>query len=114
MCQEAEAKDRKQIGLPGVQEQLLDAVLKANPRTILVLLNGGAVSGDFYTRVPAVLEAFYPGALGGAAIADALFGAISPAGRLPYTIVQSVYDLPENYYSMRMADAPGRTYRFFT
>eukprot|EP00927_Polykrikos_kofoidii_P049178 TRINITY_DN43289_c0_g1_i1.p1 TRINITY_DN43289_c0_g1~~TRINITY_DN43289_c0_g1_i1.p1 ORF type:complete len:830 (-),score=118.22 TRINITY_DN43289_c0_g1_i1:137-2626(-) len=114
MCQEAEAHDRKHIHLPGVQEQVLKAVVAANPRTVLVLLNGGAVSGDFYTSVPAVLEAFYPGALGGRAVANTLFGLSSPAGRLPYTIVQSIHDLPANYYSMGMADAPGRTYRYFT
>lgn len=113
MCQEAEAFDRHHINLPGVQEQLLQAVLEANPRTVLVLLNGGAVSGDFYTSVPAVLEAFYPGALGGRAVAQTLFGKSSPAGRLPYTVVQSVDQLA-NYYSMDMTDAPGRTYRYST
>lgn len=66
----------------------MEAVVAANKKTIVVMLNGGAVSGDFYTKVPAVLEAFYPGTLGGEAVADVLFGKVSPAGRLPYTIVR--------------------------
>jgi beta-glucosidase len=81
---------------------------------VLVLLNGGAVSGDFYTSVPAVVEAFYPGALGGEALAQTLFGLSSPAGRLPFTIVKSLDDLPADYSSMGMADAPGRTHRYFS
>lgn len=85
-----------------------------NPNVVVVLLNGGAISGSFYSKTPAVLEAFYPGALGGDAVGSALFGKVSPAGRLPYTIVQSEFDLPLDYYSMRMADSPGRTHRFFT
>merc|ERR1712232_795923 len=48
------------------------------------------------------------------AVADVLFGDYSPAGRLPYTIVQSEADLTYPYYSMGMADAPGRTYRYFS
>lgn len=113
MCQEAEAHDRRDIGLPGMQEQLLRVVVAANPNTVLVLLNGGAISGNFYISVPAVIEAFYPGAMGGMAVSNALFGSVSPAGRLPYTIVESIADLPYDYYSMNMADAPGRTYRYF-
>lgn len=81
---------------------------------MLVLLNGGAISGSFYMALPAVLEAYYPGALGGQAIAEVLFGEHSPAGRLPYNIVQRQEDLPYNYYSMAMNEAPGRTYRYFT
>lgn len=83
---EAENFDRDSITLPGVQEDLVLAVRAANPSTVVVLLNGGPVASRVVADlVPAVLEAFYPGELGGDAIINTLFGANNPAGKMPYT-----------------------------
>ncbi len=79
--QESEGLDRVNITLPGAQDQLVRAVLAANPKTILVLINGGPLAIDtLKLTVPAIVEAWYPGELGGDAIADVLLGDVSPAG----------------------------------
>jgi len=86
---EAESFDRDDLRLPGVQEKLLAAVLEAQPRTVVVLIHGGPIAGDWLQgeqSPPAILDAFYPGELGGDAIVDTLFGRNNPAGRLPYTM----------------------------
>ena len=68
----------------GVQEQLLAAVLKVQPKTVVVLIHGGPLaSTQIATNVPAVLEAFYPGELGGDAIVNTLLGKNNPGGKMP-------------------------------
>lgn len=84
---EAENFDRQSIALPSNQVDLISAVLRVQPRTIVVLIHGGPVSSLMLkNEVPSVIDAFYPGELGGVAIVDALFGRVSPAGKLPSTI----------------------------
>lgn len=81
---EAENFDRNSITLVGVQEQLLAAVLKVQPKTVVVLIHGGPLaSTQIATNVPAVLEAFYPGELGGDAIVNTLLGKNNPGGKMP-------------------------------
>jgi len=77
---------------------------------VLVLLNGSALAVNWAAeRVPAIVEAWYPGQAGGEALADVLFGDYSPGGRLPITFYRSADDLPPfEDYSME-----GRTYRYF-
>jgi beta-glucosidase len=102
--------DRTDIGLPARQQALLEAVATAGKPVVLVLLNGSALAVNWAdAHVPAIVEAWYPGEEGGAAIADVLFGDYNPAGRLPVTFYKSVEQLPpfENYAM------EGRTYRFF-
>lgn len=83
-AQESEGLDRINITLPGAQEALVAAVLAANPNTVVVLINGGPLAIDrLQITVPAIVEAFYPGELGGDAIADVLLGVVSPAGQIP-------------------------------
>jgi len=92
---EAEGRDRESLGLPGAQEELLKAVAKANPKTVVVLMNAGPLSVAWAKdNVPAILEAWYPGEEGGTAIADVLFGDCNPGGRLPYTVYDSVEQIP--------------------
>lgn len=100
---EREGIDRNSLGLPAVQLQLVRAVTAANPRSVIVLLNGGpitlpeAAAGGGRGRpidVPAVLDMFWDGEEGGTAIADVLFGKYDPAGRLPYTVYASELQLP--------------------
>jgi beta-glucosidase len=92
---EREGLDRVEIGLPAVQEALVKAVYAANPKTVVVLLNGGPV-GVKWARdnVPAVVDMFYAGEEGGNAVADILFGNYNPGGRLPYTVYESAAQLP--------------------
>jgi beta-glucosidase len=109
---EAEGRDRQDIGLPPVQEQFLQAVCKANPKTVLVLLNAGPLSVRWAKdNTPAVLEAWYPGEEGGTAIADVLFGDYNPGGKLPYTVYESTNQIPpQSEYDI----TKGFTYMYFT
>lgn len=76
------------------QDALVAAVGAANPRSIVVMENGGAQVMPWLNQVAAVLEAWYPGERGGDAIANILFGAVNPSGKLPITFPASVNDLP--------------------
>jgi beta-glucosidase len=101
--------DRATLGLPTAQQRLLEEVVALGKPVVLVLTAGSALSVPWAAaHVPAIVYAFYPGEEGGAALADVLFGDVSPAGRLPVTIYRSVADLPPfEDYAMR-----GRTYRY--
>ncbi len=103
--------DRVLLGLPRVQEDLMQKVVATGKPVVLVLLNGSAVAVNWaHDHVPAIVEAWYPGQAGGDAIADVLFGDYNPAGRLPVTFYRSADQLPAfSDYSLK-----GRTYRFFT
>ncbi|HLN03283.1 MAG TPA: glycoside hydrolase family 3 C-terminal domain-containing protein [Bryobacteraceae bacterium] len=81
-------------GNPVDQDALVAAVAKANPHTIVVAENGGPQVMPWLNQVSAVLEAWYPGLQGGAAIANILFGSVNPSGKLPVTFPTSVNDLP--------------------
>jgi beta-glucosidase len=77
------------LELEGNQDALVAAVARANPRTIVVIESGGAVFMPWVREVPAILEAFYPGIRGGAAIARILTGKVDPSGHLPLTFPAS-------------------------
>lgn len=102
--------DRTTLDLPVNQSELLQKLVQTGKPIVLVLTGGSAVSVDpEISGLPAVIEAWYPGEVGGAAVADVLFGDYCPAGRLPVTFYRSVQDLPPfEDYSMR-----GRTYKYF-
>ncbi|MHC4643212.1 MAG: glycoside hydrolase family 3 C-terminal domain-containing protein [Planctomycetota bacterium] len=90
-----EAADRTDLGLPGNQLKLIQAVYKANPNTVVVLINGMALTVNWVDdNIPAIVEAWYPGQAGGAAIADVLFGDYNPGGKLPVTFYKRLEDLP--------------------
>ena len=82
---DTEGSDLDGIRLPGRQDELVAAVLAANPRTVVVLQTGGPVELPWMADAPAILQAWYPGQECGNAIADVLFGDAEPAGRLPQT-----------------------------
>lgn len=86
---EMEGFDVPNLQLPSGQDQLVEAVAAANPHTIVVLETGNPVAMPWLDRVSAVLAAWYPGQEGGTAIAQLLFGAVNPSGRLPMTFPQS-------------------------
>ncbi len=79
---------------PDNQDALVTAVVAANPRTVAVLETGGPILMPWEARVPAILEAWYPGTAGGTAIANLLIGKVSPSGRLPVTFPLSEAQLP--------------------
>jgi beta-glucosidase len=108
---EAEGRDRRDLNLPGAQEQLLEAVYAANPKTVLVLMNAGPLAINWANdHLPAVLDAWYPGEAGGIAIARALFGDDNPGGHLPYTVYASLDGVPPpNEYDV----SKGYTYMYF-
>jgi beta-glucosidase len=91
---ESEGYDRDDIDLPAEQLALLEAVLEVNPRTVVVLSNGGVVALPFADRVPAILEAWLLGQAGGGATADVLFGDVNPSAKLTETIPQRLEDTP--------------------
>jgi beta-glucosidase len=90
----AESFDAPHLALPGNQDALVEAVAKANPHTIVVLENNGPVAVPWLDHVGAVLEAWYPGAGGGEAIARLLYGEVDPAGRLPVSWPRDESQLP--------------------
>ncbi|HEX5344582.1 MAG TPA: glycoside hydrolase family 3 C-terminal domain-containing protein [Duganella sp.] len=90
----AESFDADDLNLPGKQDELIAAVAKANPKTVVVLQTGGPVVMPWLNNVGAVLEAWYTGTNGGAAIARVLSGDVNPSGRLPATFPASVAQLP--------------------
>ena len=89
-----EGMDVPDLSLPNGQDALIAAVAAANPHTIVVLETGGPVAMPWLDKAAAVLEAWYPGAKGGEAIASVLFGETNPSGRLPVTFPASLDQLP--------------------
>jgi beta-glucosidase len=92
--EESEGFDRTHLELPEAQLRLLDEVVAANARTVVVLSNGGVVTLPFRDRVPAILEGWLLGQAGGSATADVLFGRVNPSGRLTETIPLRLVDTP--------------------
>jgi beta-glucosidase len=102
--------DRTSIDLPKPEEELLEAVAAAGKPLVVVLTNGSALGVNWAeAHANAILEAWYPGEEGGAAVAETLSGKNNPAGRLPVTFYKDVNQLPPfESYAMK-----GRTYRYF-
>ncbi len=102
--------DKADLLLPECQRLLMERVLQLGKPTVIVNMTGSAVDlGPAGERANAIVQAFYPGAQGGQAVADLLLGRFSPAGRLPVTFYHSSDPLPAfTDYSME-----GRTYRYF-
>jgi len=112
---EHEGRDRQSLGLPGRQEELVQAVCAANPRTVVVEMSAGPLTVPWLKQhVPALLQAWWPGEEGGHAIADVLFGNVHPAGRLPHTVYatdsqapsQSEYDISKGFTYMFIRGEP--------
>ena len=102
--------DRTDIQLPAVQRRMLRTLHEAGKKVVLVNFSGSAMGLEPETQTcDAILQAWYPGEEGGAAVADVLFGDVPPSGKLPVTFYRSIAQLPdfENY------DMKDRTYRYF-
>ncbi len=102
--------DRTDLRLPESQRKLLEAVAGTGKPVVLVLTGGSALAVDWaQAKLPAILMAWYPGQRGGNAVAEVLFGAVNPSGRLPVTFYKADENLPD-FEDYRMAN---RTYRYF-
>lgn len=91
---DTEGSDLEHIRLPGRQDDLVRAVLKAQPKTVVVLQTGGPIEMPWLAQAPAVVQAWYPGQEAGHAIADVLLGKAEPGGRLPQTFPARWEDNP--------------------
>ena len=102
--------DKGHLELPDVQQKLYDAVVEMGKPIVYVNVSGSCMNLARQKKdCAAILQCFYPGAMGGLALADILFGEVSPSGRLPVTFYESIDDLPPiEDYSME-----NRTYKFF-
>jgi beta-glucosidase len=102
--------DRTSIDLPQAEQELVEALSHAGKPLVLVLTNGSALAINKEAQeANAILDAFYPGEEGGAAVAETLSGTNNPAGRLPITFYKSLAELPDfRDYSMK-----DRTYRYY-
>ncbi len=91
---DAEGVDRPDMKLPFGQDALLAQVLAANPKTVVVLLGGGAVEMPWIEQASTLVYGWYPGMEGGHAIASVLFGDVNPSGKLPCTFPKLLADTP--------------------
>ncbi|MEM7085818.1 MAG: beta-glucosidase BglX [Bacteroidota bacterium] len=104
--QTGEARSRTKLDLPGVQQELLEAVYKANPNIILVLNNGRPLALPWADEnIPAIVEAWHLGSQSGHAIAQVLYGDYNPSGKLPMTVPRSVGQVPI-YYNYKNTGRP--------
>jgi beta-glucosidase len=103
------AGDKTDLGLTGLQQTLLETIVALGKPTVLAVIAGSPLDLAWaHDHLGAIVQVWYPGAEGGAALADVLFGAVSPAGRLPITFPRRAGDLPP-VADYRMQ---GRTYRY--
>ena len=103
------AGDKKTLSLPKTQQNLLEVVLAAGKPVVLCMMAGSSMNLELASeKANAILQVWYPGATGGLAVADLLFGKVSPSAKLPVTFYHSEKDLPAfEDYAMK-----GRTYRY--
>ncbi|MEO7265665.1 MAG: glycoside hydrolase family 3 C-terminal domain-containing protein [Ferruginibacter sp.] len=101
---DAEDFDKPDMTMPFGQDELIKAVLKANPKTVVVLMGGGAIDmSQWIDNAPAVIQAWYAGMEGGNALARILFGEVNPSGKLPMTFPKHLEDHP----SHKLGQYPG-------
>lgn len=94
---DTEGRDRLSMEFPVAQATILNRLIAANPKTVVVAINGSPMEvGGWLPKVPAFIEAWYPGMEGGNAIADVLFGKVNPSGRLPFSWPKKLADSPSH------------------
>jgi beta-glucosidase len=104
-----EARSRTKLDLPGLQQELLEEVYKVNKNIVLVLMNGRPLALPWAAEhIPAIVEAWQLGSQSGNAIADVLFGAYNPSGKLPMSFPRSVGQCPI-YYNHYNTGRPANT-----
>ena len=90
--QDSESTDRKEYGLPFSQPELIEAISNVNPNVVLVLLSGNAVEMPWINKIPAVLQGWYLGTMGGETLADVISGKVNPSGKLPFSFPKKLED----------------------
>jgi len=105
-----EGVDQPTLTLPDEQDQLIEAVARANPRTVVVLNSGYPVLMPWVNDVPAILDMWYPGQEGGQATADLLVGAAVPGGKLPVTFPAREADAPTATSPLRYPGVNGQEF----
>ena len=104
--QSGEGRSRSEIGLPGVQQELLETVFKANKNIVLVLQNGRPLTIPWAAKnIPSIVEAWHLGTQNGNAIAQVLYGDYNPSGKLPMSFPRNVGQLPI-YYNYKNTGRP--------
>ncbi len=99
-----ETFDRTKLGLPGVQEELVKALLETGKPVIVLLVNGRPLAiEEIAAKAPAIIEAWFAGEKGGLAIAEIIFGEVNPSGKLPVTFPRSVGHIPVFYNHKKSA-----------
>ena len=108
---DAEDFDKPDMNMPFGQDELIRAVLKANSKTIVVLMGGGAIDmTQWVSQVPAILQAWYPGLEGGNSLAKIIFGRVNPSGKLPMSFPKKLEDEPAH----KLGQYPGdSTYVYY-
>jgi len=92
---DTEGSDRTHYGLAKKQIKLIDETVAKNPNTVIILIAGSPIDcSEWYDKVPAILNAWYPGMMGGNALARVLFGEVNPSGKLPVTYPKKLQDHP--------------------
>ena len=91
---DCEGMDRRRLSLTSVKNTNIVKSVQENPHTIVVLINGSQIAMDWVEKVPAIIEAWYPGMEGGRALASILFGDVNPSGKLPITFPKTIDDSP--------------------
>lgn len=102
---DAEGVDKPDMKMPFGQDELIKAVIKANPNTIVVLVGGGPIDMSHWINgAKGIVEAWYGGLEGGTALAEVVFGKINPSGKLPVTFPKVLEDVPAH----KLGDFPGK------
>ena len=107
--QDCEGSDRRSLGLPYGQDELIAELAQANPRLVVSLVSGNAVAMPWLESVPAILQTWYLGSEAGHALADVLWGDVNPSGKLPFTFPVKLEDSPAHYEG-RSFPNPGKSY----
>ena len=96
--QDTESTDRKEYGLPFSQPELIEELVAVNPNLVLVLLSGNAVEMPWADKVPAIIQGWYLGTMGGYSLADVISGKVNPSGKLPFSFPKKLEDNGAHYY----------------
>ncbi len=99
--QDCEGDDRRSYNLPFGQDKLIKEIIEANSRTVVIITSGNAVAMPWLDSVPAVIQSWYLGSMGGQAVAEIIAGITNPSGKLPFTIARRLEDYPAHSFGER-------------